>query len=255
MTDDIQTLTARLAADPESLAFLPLGEALRRRGQLDSALAVAQGGAERYPALADAYDLLGRIRSDRGEGDLAFDGWTEALRLDPTHLGALRGLAFLAFRAADYARAERHLERAVSLAPTDSALRAALDRVRERRRAAPPSTLPPFRADAADTLFVDGQGRRLAGIVRDAAGSDVSDAVAAELAGVCREAERTARLLEFGTWLSLAAECAATTLHLVPPTAETILLLSTDPGTPAGRIAREAERAAAAARRWLEHLR
>lgn len=255
MTDDIQTLTARLAADPESLAFVPLGEALRRRGRLDSALAVAQGGAERYPALADAHDLLARIRSDRGEGDLAFDGWTEALRLDPTHLGALRGLAFLAFRAADYTRAERHLERAASLAPTDAALRGALARVRERRRTAPPSLLPPFRNDVADTLLVDGQGRRLAGVVRNTAGAEVSDAVAAELAGVCREAERTARLLEFGTWLSLAAECPSAKLHLVPPTPETLLLLTTDPGTPPGRIVREAEHAAASARRWLERLR
>ena len=37
MSDDIRALTAQLAADPASLVFLPLGEALRRRGQLDSA--------------------------------------------------------------------------------------------------------------------------------------------------------------------------------------------------------------------------
>ena len=61
MTDDIKTLTTRLAEEPSSLAFLDLGEALRRRGKLDAAYKVARGGLSRYPALADAHDLLGRI--------------------------------------------------------------------------------------------------------------------------------------------------------------------------------------------------
>ena len=57
MTDDIRALTARLVAEPDSLVFLPLGEALRQRRQLDAALVVAEGGVRRYPTLADAYDL------------------------------------------------------------------------------------------------------------------------------------------------------------------------------------------------------
>ena len=110
---DIQALTAQLARDPASLVFLPLAEALRRRGQLDAALAIAQSGVARYPEMAGAYDLLGRIRSDRGEGDLAFDAWTTVLRLDPEHLGAHKGLGFLCFRAGDHSRSLRYLRRAV----------------------------------------------------------------------------------------------------------------------------------------------
>ena len=49
MTDDIRALTARLADEPASLAFLELAEALRRRGQLDAA---AQGGAGRPEPLS-----------------------------------------------------------------------------------------------------------------------------------------------------------------------------------------------------------
>jgi tetratricopeptide (TPR) repeat protein len=129
--DDIQALTAQLARDPSSLVFLPLAEALRRRGQLESALTVAEQGAARYPEMGSAYDLVARIRSDRGEGDLAFDAWTTVLRLDPDHIGAHKGLAFLCFRAGDHSRSLRYLERAVELAPEDVALRGALDRVRE----------------------------------------------------------------------------------------------------------------------------
>lgn len=255
MSADIQSLSALLAADPENLAFLPLGEALRRRSQLDAALAVALRGVERYPALADAQDLLARVRSDRGEGDQAFDAWTQALRLDPEHVGALRGLAFLAFRSGDLARAEGHLSLAARLAPADAGLRKALDRVRERRRLVPAPT--GFRDDQPGTLLVDAQGRRLAGILSFADGGtpDRSDLVAAELAGVSREVERMARLLDLGPWHALSAEWPEARWHLAPPTDETLLLLTAEAAMPAGRSALVVGRLAAAARVWLEELR
>ena len=257
MTDDIRALTARLAAEPDSLVFLPLGEALRQRRQLDAALVVAEGGVRRYPTLADAHDLLARIRSDRGEGDLAFDAWTEALRHAPCHIGALRGLAYLAFRTGDLTRAARHLTAAQAVAPDDPAIRSALERVRAGLREAAPAPAPesiPFSGESGGTLLVDGQGRRLAGLLLAGRGADVSDAVAAELAGVAREADRTARLLDLGEWRALAIECEDGNLHLLAPTAETLLLASGDTGTPSGRLALVAERAAVAARRWLERL-
>src|SRR5215207_2581107 len=101
VTDDIKTLTARVAEEPSSLAFLELGEALRRRGQLDAAYKVARGGLSRYPALGDAHDLLARILSDQGDLAGAFDAWSDALRFDPMRIGALKGIGFLYFRAGD----------------------------------------------------------------------------------------------------------------------------------------------------------
>jgi len=253
MTDEIQGLSEQLATDPDSLAFLPLGEVLRRRGRLDAALAVALGGVHRYPGSADAHDLLGRVRSDRGEGDQAFDSWTQALRLNPEHAGALRGLAFLAFRAGDLERADRHLTRAVELAPTDAPLRGTLDRIRaQRRQAAPKAPGAAFPGDAPGLLLVDGHGRRLAGSLARADGEDVSDTVSAQLAGVSHEAERAARLLALGAWRGLAVEAGDGRLHLLPPTAESLLLLRAELATPAARLALQAERAGLGARRWLE---
>lgn len=254
MTDDIAALTAQLAAQPESLVFLRLGEALRQRGQTDAALTVATRGAERHPQLAEAHDLVARIHSDRGEGDAAFDAWTRALRVAPNHLGALRGLAFLAFRAGDLARAERHLTAAVALTPTDPGLRAALQRVREGRPAgaAPAPSLAAI--DVAGTLLLDQQGRRLAGLVLGGQGRDVSDAVAAELAAVGREADRTCRMVKLGGWRALVVERTDGHWYLAPPTQDTILLVTADPGTPPGRVAIQADQARAAARRWRERV-
>jgi Flp pilus assembly protein TadD len=261
--DDIQTLTGQLARDPSSLVFLPLAEALRRRGQLDAALAVAQGGALRYPEMAGAYDLLGRIQSDRGEGDLAFDAWTTVLRLDPDHLGAHKGLAFLSFRAGDHARSLRYLRRVVELKPQDPSLRAALARVEAVSgvRQVPgfaKSAADPLRALEAEpglALLVDLQGRTLAGGVTDPEGRAASDQVGAALAGISREAARAARLLRLGAWRSLSLEGGPAHFELRTPTIDSVLLVSRPREIPAGRLALLAERAAAAARRWLEELR
>jgi predicted regulator of Ras-like GTPase activity (Roadblock/LC7/MglB family) len=80
----------------------------------------------------------------------------------------------------------------------------------------------------------------------------VSDAVAAYLAGVSQEASRTAKLLGLGSWAGLAAEAGAGHIHLAQPTPEALLLVVRDRAVPMGRLAIIAERAAQAARRWLE---
>ena len=119
MTDDIRRLTARIAEEPGSLAFLELAEALRGRGQLDAAQKVARGGLTRYPGLADAHDLMARILSDQGDLAGAFDAWASALQLDPMRTSALKGIAFLYFRAGETTAALEHLERALDVDPDD----------------------------------------------------------------------------------------------------------------------------------------
>jgi tetratricopeptide (TPR) repeat protein len=136
VTDEIRILTQRLADEPGSLAFLELSEALRRRGQLDAAAKVARGGVNRYPGLADAHDLLGRILSDLGDLAGAFDAWADALRFDPMRTGALKGIAFLYFRAGDVDAALAHLERAAEADPDDPSVPQAIARVRRDARLA-----------------------------------------------------------------------------------------------------------------------
>jgi predicted regulator of Ras-like GTPase activity (Roadblock/LC7/MglB family) len=111
-----------------------------------------------------------------------------------------------------------------------------------------------FDAARDGLLLLDANGLRLGGGIRNGAGADVSDAVAAHLAGVSREASRAARLLSLGTWQSLSVESTDGTLHLTAPTDSTVLLTVRDASVPAGRLAILAERAGEAARRWLERL-
>ncbi len=276
MADEIKKLSSQLAQDPDSLVFLRLGELLRHKGQLDAAHRVAVTGLERHPHLADAHDLYARILADKHDYERAFDEWDMTLRIAPTHVGALKGLAFLYFKVGDVEQAAAHLEAARRAAPDDSSIAQALalaqgGHVPQETPGSPPATAPveePLPAAAqpleearvfaglegADEglLLLDASGRVLGGALKNAQGQDVSDAVAAYLAGVSQEAARTTKLLALGKWTGVAAEGRTGHVHLTAPTGDALLLVVRDRAVPMGRLAIIAQRAAGAARRWLE---
>ncbi len=271
MTDPIRELTAQLASDPQSLVFLELGEALRNRGQPAAAYKVARMGVNRYPELAASHDLLARVLADQGDRHAAAEAWRRVLELSPGHIGANKGLAFLAFRAGDPGGALPFLESALGAAPGDEGLAIAVQRVRTAldsaaTRAAAAATVTPATGilrgaegfepfeEARGVVLLDAQGLRLAGTLEAPDGSDVSDALAAHLQGVSREASRTARLLDLGAWESVTAESVDGHLLVLPPTQSTVLVLLRDARVPVGRLALIAEQAARAARSWLERL-
>ena len=272
MSDDIRALSAQLAQDPQSLVFLRLGEALRRKGQLDAALRVAVNGLERHPHLADAHDLYARVLTDKHDYEKAFDEWDMAVRIAPNHTGALKGLAFLYFKVGDLAQAESHLESARKVEPDDPSIEQAFEMMRGGAKVpaaaapSPPPQSPPPAAGSLDEsrvfagleganeglLLIDGAGRVLGGALKDGGGKDVTDAVAAYLAGVSQEAARTAKLLGLGAWNGLSAEGQHGNVHLAHPTPDALLLVVRERGMPLGRLSILAQRATAMARRWLE---
>jgi predicted regulator of Ras-like GTPase activity (Roadblock/LC7/MglB family) len=91
----------------------------------------------------------------------------------------------------------------------------------------------------------------LNGSIPRADGSDASDAVAACLAGVSREAERAARLLGLGAWRAIAVEGGPANYELRGPNDDTLLLVTRGRDVPAGRLSRIADRAVESARQWL----
>src|SRR5256885_4235202 len=210
MSDDVRRLSDELARDPASKVFVPLGEALRKQGQLDLALKVTTRGLERHPHFAEAHDLLAHIAVDRGELERAFDEWDMVLRLAPGHLGALRGMGFVCFQQGRLPEAEQYLAAAAAAAESDEGIAQALANVRAARAftdspvatsgadGANPAVVPPpgtsrdphflfadVLGDAEQTaLLLDGEGFVLAGAYFDYNGRDVSQEVGAELNGV-----------------------------------------------------------------------
>src|SRR5437899_4238260 len=271
MADEIKKLSSQLAQDPDSLVFLRLGELLRLKGQFDAAHRVAVTGLERHPHLADAHDLYARILADKHDYERAFDEWDMALRVAPTHVGALKGLAFLYFKIGDVEQAAAHLEAAQRAAPDDPGVAQALALARGGH-AAPPAPLAPVEESPAPAaqpldearvfaglegaeeglLLLDASGRVLGGALKNSQGQDVTDAVAAYLAGVSQEAARTTKLLGLGKWTGVAAEGRLGHVHLTAPTGDALLLVVRDRAVPMGRLAILAQRRAGAAGRWPE---
>lgn len=259
MASDIKALSAELARDPSSLVFLELGEALRRRGQTNAATRIVVNGLEHHPDLIDGHDLYARILVDGGEFESARDVWSRVLEQDPRHLGAQKGLGFLCFRAGDLDRALDHLELALAADPADESVVRGLHTVRNALAEAEAmaegvSQEPVFAGlEGADRglLLVDDRGLVLGGRLRGSGGRDVSQPVAAYLAGAAQEAERTARMLELGDWRWIVAEGPAGNVYVTPPTEETLLLIVRDRSVPSGRLAMLADRAADIARQWL----
>ncbi len=278
MPDDVKTLSAEVARDPQSLVFLRLGELLRQKRQFDAATRVALHGLERHQHLADAHDLYARILADRHDYERAFDEWDMTLRIAPHHTGALKGLAFLYFKVGDLGQAESHLQAAHRIAPDDPSIAQAFAVI--RGEAPSPGSEPPRELDlpladplpTAETvaplpetrvfaglegaqeglLLLDGAGLVLGGALKTPEGGDVTEVVAAYLAGVSQEASRTAKLLGLGGWRGLSAEGQAGHVHVGQPTSESMLLVVRDRSVPLGRLGLLAQRAAQAARRWLE---
>jgi predicted regulator of Ras-like GTPase activity (Roadblock/LC7/MglB family) len=288
MVDDVSRLSDELAREPSSLVFVPLGEALRRQGQLDLAQRVAVRGLERHPHLADGHDLLARIAVDRGELERAFDEWDMVLRLADGHVGALRGMGFICFQQGRLAEAEGYLGAAAAASPGDEGIVQALANVRaalapaagpsdgyarehppehEREAAAghgPASELPidashdtrflfaDVLSDVDQTaLLLDRDGLVLGGAYLDHDGNDVAQEVGAELSGVTDAARRATRHLSLGDWSSIVFETEVAVVAMAPSPDDGLLVLATSRATPLGLVRRLLDRCVERAARWL----
>jgi tetratricopeptide (TPR) repeat protein len=262
MASDIQAMSAELARNPSSLVFLELGETLRRRAQLDAATRVVEAGLEQHPELIDGHDLYARTLVDAGDYAAGERVWSGVLERDPRHLGALKGLGFLYYRGGSLEQALEVLETALGVDPADQGVVRAMQTVRravdEAEAAAESVAGDPVFAGLEGAqqglLLVDERGRVLGGGLGGRAG-DVSEAVAAYLAGAAQEADRTARMLGLGGWEWIVAEGPEGNVYVTPPTEGTLLLIARDRSVPAGRLALLADKAGEIARAWLAEQR
>lgn len=273
MADDVRRLSDELARDPASRVFVPLGEALRKQGQLDLALKVTLRGLERHPHFADGHDLLARIWVDRDELLHAFDEWDMVLRLAPGHPGALRGMGFVSYQLGRLPEAEQYLSAALEAGDADEGVASALANVRAARSqpmsAADPAgsgqpVLPYGTArdsrflfadvlsDAEQTaLLLDRDGLVLAGAYVGYDGVDVAQEVGAELSGVTDAARRATRHLELGDWTSIVFETEVAVVAMSPSAGDGLLVLATSRATPLGLVRRLLDRCAERAQKWL----
>lgn len=136
----VRQWSEEVAADPASLAFLPLARAYREQGRRDAALKLVVRGLEKHPGHVEAHHLLGLLYREGGDATKAFDEWDIALALDPEHGPARREMGLACWERGDFAAAVRHLEKALENDAFDREVRAALEDAWARRPA--PSASP-----------------------------------------------------------------------------------------------------------------
>ena len=281
MPDEIRVLSEALARDPASPVYLQLGEALRKKGQLDLALKVALRGLERHPHDVDAHDLLARVAVDRGELERAFDEWDVVRRLAPDHLGARKGMGYVLFKQGRFAEAQTYLSEAAELDAEDETVATALAMVRVRLRggqgdrgdqggpwgttpAVPVDPVAPvdphdplglfhdLTADGEQTaLLLDSTGLVMAGTYTTYDGRDVAQEVGAELSGVSDEARRAMRHLGLGDWSSLTVETDAAVVAMAPMRDDALVLVAASKAMPLGLVHRVLDRCVARGSQWL----
>ena len=123
----VRQWSEEVAADPASLAFLPLARAYREQGRRDTALKLCIRGLEKHPDHVEAHYLLGLLYREGGDALRAFDEWDIALALDPEHAGSRREIGLAAHARGEHALAVRHLERALETDAFDQEVRTALE--------------------------------------------------------------------------------------------------------------------------------
>ncbi len=108
----VTELRRRLETDPESPAFGPLAEELRRQGNLEEAIRICRAGLDRHPGFLSGHMTLGRALSASGDDAGATAAFESVLSVAPDNLLASRLLADIYEKEGRFEEAKSCLEKA-----------------------------------------------------------------------------------------------------------------------------------------------
>jgi tetratricopeptide (TPR) repeat protein len=262
----LQELSAEVATNPNSTAFVELAAAYRERGDTERALRLCLRGIQRHPTHVGAHFELGLIYEAHGDRELALDEWGIVRQLAPDHLPSRLALVRLYLDEQRLEDAEIELQAAQTLAPGDTTvtrLREQVENTRRDRTAAAVADSAVGRPAAGlfaeleegqtgtlGVMLVSGDGRVIEGrMTRRGVESDRMLGVT--LNGAKAEAMRVASHLGLGELLGMVIESSAARLT-VCPIDNGIVVVATRADIPAGQAARVVQRARDLARPHLD---
>jgi predicted regulator of Ras-like GTPase activity (Roadblock/LC7/MglB family) len=223
--DDIRRWSNDLAADPQSLAFADLAEALRQQGDLETAERLAIRGLERHPTHAPALGVMARIAEARGDLNTAAVYWERARLQNPTPANQGGQTNGAARDANGYGNGQQRATGAAYPTASYSAVPSFIATI-----AAAPS-----RPEVVRSLVADADGLLLAS-PQPSDDMAVLESMAAAVAGVGDDAARAMKHLNLGAWHALVLETAGDSLALAPAPAGSLTVLSVAPHVPIGRV-------------------
>lgn len=255
-TRTLQELSAEVATNPNSTAFVELATVYRERGDLPRAMKLCLRGLQRHPTHVEAHYELGRIYDAQGERELALDEWAVVRQLAPDHLPARCAIVRLYMEEGREAEAERELRDARKLAPESKAVAELWNSFKGIRGDGARSASALFddlefeQPGTLGALLVDTNGGVVAGRMPEGA-AESEEALGRNMRGAREEAERVASYLGLGSWLGMVVETGESRLAIAP-LGDGVVVVATRPVVPAGRAARVVQRASQVAKAYLK---
>lgn len=133
---EIEKLERKHAENPEGRFFVPLANAYRKMGDVETAEALLRSGIERHPDYLSAHIVLGRCLADRDAIGEAEEEFRFVLSQDPQNLIALRTLGELAVAGGRPSEAADWYRELLAVDPMNEDARQALDALRDAPSAA-----------------------------------------------------------------------------------------------------------------------
>jgi len=252
----LQELSAEVANNPNSTAFVELAAVYRERGDVDRALRLCLRGIQRHPTHVEAHYELGRIYEERGERELAADEWGIVRQLAPDHLPSRLAMVRLYLAEGRWDRAAEELQAAEELAPGDATIAALWNELEEARRdgtgGGRRGLFAQLNEDFPGTLgamLVDEEGNVEEGQMTPQ-GVESDRSLAATLTGAAGEAARVTSYLMLGGLRSIVIESSVVRLSITS-VGSAMVVVATACELPAGQAALVAQRARELA---VEHL-
>jgi predicted regulator of Ras-like GTPase activity (Roadblock/LC7/MglB family) len=249
----LQELSAEVATNPKSTAFVELAAAYRERGDLQRALWLCLRGLQRHPTHVEAHFELARIYEERGERELALDELAIVRQLAPDHVRSRLALIEIHLEEGKRNEAERELQAVEDLAPQDPTVMRLRSRFRVSSKKMATSrsqgVFEPLVKEYPGTLgamMIDSDGEVVAGHV-PAKGREETGSLAENLSGARQEANRVASYLQLGEVRAMLVESASTRIT-VAPLGDGAVVVSTSSDIPAGQATRVRRKAVELAR-------
>ena len=252
----LQELSAEVATNPRSTAFVELAAAYRERGDLQRALWLCLRGLQRHPTHVEAHFELARIYRERGERELALDELGIVRQLAPDHVPSRLELIKIYLEEGKRADAGRELQAAEELAPRDPTVVLLRSRLKlSSRKDAGDLSEQVFQAlvrhypGTLGAMLMEPDGVVLAGHI-PVQGGGGSGTLADNLSEARQEASRVASYLQLGEVQAMIVESPAIRIT-VSPLGDKAVAVATSTDIPAGQATLVKRKAAELARSYL----
>lgn len=147
---EIEKYKKALEEDPNSRLFAALADSLRRAGQIEDAISVAEEGVARHPRYLSGITVLAKACQADENYERALELFGQVVKMNPENIMAQKALAEIYNRTGDHKNALKAYNAITILDPSDQAARQQLEILEATSPKEPPLNTAPSEERTAD---------------------------------------------------------------------------------------------------------